>query len=207
MLTAKEGMFDIKFKRILYCYSEEAATKPQIPGVEYIQGIPSDEDLSKESLIILDDLMDAVGSNDNVASLFTRKCHHRSLSVILVSQNLFHSSKQSRTITLNAKYLVVFKNIRDRMQIKHLCRQIAIGNASSNEIYDAYISATSKPFSHFIFDLTPDQPDFLRLRSDIFNENHLGACYANITASELNDEEKRIKPTQIEGSPAFVAYL
>lgn len=207
LIQQRDRMFDIKFKRILYCYSEIAAVKPEIPGVEYKHGLPSNDDYSSDMLIILDDLMDSAYSSASVSEVFTKKSHHLSISVILVTQNLFQSSKQSRTIALNAKYLVVFKNIRDRMQIKHLCRQIAVGNASSTQIYNAYINATSKPFSHFIFDLTPNQYDFLRLRTDIFNENHSGVCFANISSSDLQDEEERIKPETFEGSTIYALRI
>ena len=42
-----------------------------------------------------------MGERDSViAKLFTKKAHHGNLSVIYIVQNLFHQSKDHRTISL-----------------------------------------------------------------------------------------------------------
>jgi hypothetical protein len=46
------------------------------------------------------------------------------ISVILITQNLFHQGRFSRDISLNTKYLVVFKNVRDKNQFVYLARQV-----------------------------------------------------------------------------------
>jgi len=40
--------------------------------------------------------------------------------VLLLTQNLFHQDTNSRDISLNAKYLVLFKNVRDKKQFLYL---------------------------------------------------------------------------------------
>ena len=47
-------------------------------------------------LLILDDLMDE--TNQRVASLITKKSHHRNISVMYIVQNLFHRGKHHQTI-------------------------------------------------------------------------------------------------------------
>ena len=55
-----------------------------------------------------------MGEQDSViARLFRKKTHHCNLGVIYVVRNLFHQSKDHRTISLNASYLVLTKNVRD----------------------------------------------------------------------------------------------
>lgn len=95
-------MFNTKFRSILYCYSEEGA-KPKIEGITYHKGMPTDEQIGIETpqLLILDDLMN-VAYSQAVADLFTKGSHHRDLSVILITQNIFNANKFSRTISLNA---------------------------------------------------------------------------------------------------------
>ncbi len=44
------------------------------------------------------------------------------------SQNLFPPGKQSRTITLNSHYMIVFKNPRDSLGISTLARQMYPNN-------------------------------------------------------------------------------
>jgi len=46
----------------------------------------------KPCLIILDDLLDVVFS-EQVCNLFTKGCHHRNISVILITQNRFHQGR------------------------------------------------------------------------------------------------------------------
>ena len=56
------------------------------------------------NLYIIDDMM---GEKDAfIAKLFTKKSHHGNHSVIYNVQNLFHQSKDNRTISLNVSYLV-----------------------------------------------------------------------------------------------------
>ena len=83
-------------------------------GIEFNEGVPSisEFDSGKGScLLILDDLMHE--TNDVVTKLFTRLSHHTNTSVIFITQNIFGGGKETRTITLNAQYMVLFKNVRD----------------------------------------------------------------------------------------------
>jgi len=47
--------------------------------------------------------------------LFTKGSHRRNISVILITQNLFHQGRFCRDISLNAKYSVALKNVRDKV--------------------------------------------------------------------------------------------
>ena len=78
---------------------------------------------SKPCLIILDDLLNEVYSKE-VCHLFTKGSHHRNINVILITENLFHQAKCCKDISLNAKYIVLLKNTRDKNQFKHLVRQV-----------------------------------------------------------------------------------
>jgi len=59
-----------------------------------------------------------------VSQLFTKESHHRNISLVLFTQNMFHQGPSSRDISLNRKYIVVFKNPRDKSQIVHVARQV-----------------------------------------------------------------------------------
>ena len=56
--------------------------------------------------------------------IFTQGCHHLGLSVMFITQNLFVQGKSARTISLNTTYVVLFKNIRDQLQIRYFARQL-----------------------------------------------------------------------------------
>ena len=63
-------------------------------------------------------------SCDVILDLFTKGSHHKNISVIFIMQNIFHKGKSQRDIRLNTKYIVLYKNPRDRAQIQHLARQV-----------------------------------------------------------------------------------
>jgi hypothetical protein len=54
------------------------------------EGLPDLDNLAprEKHLIILDDLMDE--TDQRVALLFTKKSHHKNISVMYIVQNLFH---------------------------------------------------------------------------------------------------------------------
>ena len=59
-----------------------------------------------------------------VSKLFTKGSHHCNISLVLITQNVFHQGPSSRDISLNSKDIVVFKNPRDKTQIVNLARQV-----------------------------------------------------------------------------------
>src|SRR3989441_12466631 len=146
LLKHAKTVIDPSPERILYCYGVYQKIFSQFEGVEFNEGLPSlDEfDGKKHTLVIIDDLMHE--TNDVVTKLFTRVSHHTNTSVIFITQNLFHADKETRTITLNAQYLVLFKNVRDKSQIAHLSRQMYPGN--SKHMVEAYTDSTSEPYSY-----------------------------------------------------------
>jgi len=100
-------------RKIVCCYGEYQQLFASYPEVEFQHGLPqmSDFDGREPVLLVIDDLMDEVG--DSVVNLFTKGSHHRNVSVVLMVQNLFYKNKHVRTISLNAHYIVLFKNPRD----------------------------------------------------------------------------------------------
>jgi hypothetical protein len=118
-------------EKIIYCYSiwqplydELQSTFAEI--LSFNKGIISIEGLNEKEnkLIILDDLMKKCEKDPNILDLFTVDSHHKNISVMFVSQNLFSQGKYFRTISLNSQYLVLFKNPRDKSQIVVLARQM-----------------------------------------------------------------------------------
>ena len=132
----------------------------------FIQGIPDDKDEivtdpSETHLVMFDDML---GDKDEekIKLWFTRKGHHRNASVVNITQNLFQQSKSSRTISLNAHYLVLFHSPRDKMQIKVLANQL-----QAPHMIHAFNDATSIQHGYLLVDLKPNTPDYLRFRTQI----------------------------------------
>ena len=84
--------------------------------------------------MILDYPLNDVHSKQ-VCDVYTRSRHHRNISVILITQNLFHQGRYCRDISLNAYYLVALKNVRDKEQFMYLAHQV--NPEDSIGLYDA----------------------------------------------------------------------
>ena len=131
---------------------------------EYIHLLVNPYKSSNGSLIIFDDSMSDI-SND-FTQIFTNLSHHQNCSVIYITQNLFHKDSNYRTMSLNAHYLFLMKNDRDKQHINNLARQVCPGN--STYVVESFIQATKSPYSFLLMDFRPQSPNILKLRSHIF---------------------------------------
>lgn len=119
-------------------------------------------------VIVIDDLFSEANRQPDFNNLFTKIARHRGVTVIFLTQNLFHQGGQHRTRNLNTHYLVIFKNPRDQTIIDHISRQ-AFPN-SKNFLASAFRDATTdKPHGYLFLDFTQNCPDEIRVRTDIFN--------------------------------------
>ena len=92
--------------------------------INFIEGLPDMTSLDpmEVNLLIIDDLMHEM--NEVVTQLFTKGSHRRNTSLMLLTQNIFHQNKHSRRFSLNTHYMVLFKNVRDALQITNLVKQM-----------------------------------------------------------------------------------
>jgi len=71
--------------------------------IEFREGLSRPEDYSSDpfspKLVIIDDLMRESSSSEVIVDLFTKGSHHKNLSIILISQNLFHQGRGQRDIS------------------------------------------------------------------------------------------------------------
>jgi len=125
---------------IVWSYIEKNAFPPsqQLPAnILFSEGVPEyiGDAHGDACLVILDDLLNDVYSKQ-VCDLFTRGIHHRYVSVILITQNLFHQDRFCRDIYLNAYYIVALKNVRLNKQFMYLAIQVY------KKIVSVYITLT-----------------------------------------------------------------
>ena len=152
--------------QVVWSYAEWQPAYHSLPdSVTLVQGLPDIPMYSKEpQLVVIDDQMDH--DDNRISNLFTKGSHHRNISVIYIVQNLFDKNKQHRTISLNAHYLVVFKNPRDGSQIVHLAKQMYPGK--TRYVQHAFELATRQAHGYLVIDLKQSTPEIMRLRSKIF---------------------------------------
>ena len=103
--------------------------------------------------------------NNRVVNLFTKGSHHWNLSVIHIVLNLFHQGKGNRNIGLNSHYLVIFSNLRDKLQIFTLAKQMYPGETAW--FIKQYEEAVRRPFFYLFVDLKPTTQDSCRLRTNV----------------------------------------
>ena len=72
-------------------------------------------------LLIIDDLIQSI--DESVTSIFTIYSHHLNVTCILLVQSLFLSSKEYRTIILNANYIILMKSVRNSSAVTQLAKQ------------------------------------------------------------------------------------
>ena len=169
LIENSKEIFGFNFDTMLYCSSQGFPTikNPKIFKCntftdEYVENL----DEKENNLIVIDDNMHISTNDLKISDLFTKKSHHKNITVIMLLQNLFPKSKYMRDISISSNYIVLFKNPRENMQVKLLGRQIDGDN--SNFISNCYLDATKdKPFSYLLLDLCQETTNFLKVRSNV----------------------------------------
>ena len=112
------------------------------PILRLIEGLPdaTKYDITVPRLIILDDLMNDL-KGDIVANLFTKGSHHTNSSIILIVQNIYSQQREMRDISLNAHYITILKNPRDKQQVSTLDSQMFPGHGVNLLIFREVINA------------------------------------------------------------------
>jgi hypothetical protein len=200
LLLFRFELFDKKPGKIYYFYKSwqpifERFTKRGVVD-EWINGLPTKQFIDEVSesdksdggaIFVIDDYMDYI--NQDISSLFSLESHATAINVIFMTQNLFGKNPFMRTISLNSRYIVVFKNPRDNSQIWPLARQMYPRNAAF--VVDAYHYATKNPHSYMLFDFHQATPDILRLRSRILPNERPMVIYAPTTTSEVASRKRK----------------
>ena len=160
-------------ERIVWCYSQWQAVYTEMlvamPHFEFVKGIPTALEqnsyfyVSKWDLIVFDDQMNDADKDGKILNLFTRGSHHRNLSVIYIMQNLFHQGKGNHSISLNSRYLVLFKNPRDKLQILTLAKQMY--PEQTDCFLNQHGEAVKRPFGYLVINLKTTTQDNFRLRT------------------------------------------
>lgn len=167
LLRHRREMFSPVPDRVIWCYGIHQSLYDEIPDVTFVEGFPSNlQDLfDRYTLVIVDDLMSELGNNKRLTHLFTRGSHHMNVSIMFITQNFFHKGKEMREITLNAHYLILFKNRRDMSQLTNIGRQLYPRHLKFFQ--EVFADATKNPYSYLMIDLQPFTPEDMRLRTQI----------------------------------------
>ena len=138
-------------------------------SIVFNEGLPDLEniDTNRNTLVILDDLMTEAGKSEKILNIFTTDSHHKNISVIFVTQNIFSQQKNARTISLNCQYIILTNNPRDRLQVQILGKQMFPGDSSFfNKAYKDAVS--SKEYGYLLCDFTQQTMEENRVQTGVF---------------------------------------
>ena len=166
---------------ILYAYGIHQdffnELEKEIPGLKLHEGIPEKSTLDEltavgPSLVVLDDLLEELGHSKEMSQLMTRGVHHRNMSVVLLTQNMFQQSPFSRTISLNLSYFILLKTCRDVSQITYLSRQMF--PQCPKRLAEAYEDAVNnEQRGYLVVSMHPKTQEDARLATKIFPGEYL----------------------------------
>jgi hypothetical protein len=182
LIRDKKRLFIPNVHRVVFVYAEEqpqlfARLKEVCPEIIFVNGLYQlqsqiEFDATLSTLLVLDDIAHESSSSEYVLQLAVRQSHHKAITVIYVQHNLFQQNKYSRTISLQSKYVILFKNPRDSNQYKYLGNQIfghGIGGKFLVQIFREVSQGVAYP--HLIIDIHPESLNpKLCLISNLFPE-------------------------------------
>lgn len=165
-------MVDRPIGEVVWCYSEWQPAYESIENahVRFHQGLLGLEDFPPQAtarLLIIDDLMSE--ADQRVTDLFTKGSHHRNLSILYLSQNVFHQGKGAREISLNSHFIIIFKSPRDSSQIAYLSRQVF--PKYPKLVKEAYYDACQVPHGYLCLNFKQSTPDDFRVTTQIFPDD------------------------------------
>ncbi len=104
--------------------------------IEFIAGLDMKKlQEASDCIIILDDLMSNKKNDNDVAQLFTKSSHHKSVTVFILWQSPFPQGKITKEIATNADYQVLFNNERQSNHLRCLCQQMTATQEAGSELF------------------------------------------------------------------------
>lgn len=152
------------------------------------------------NVVVLDDQMLEGGpsarrkeglAKDTLVRLFIQGSHHRSITVIYPVQNLFDKQKSHRTISINAQYMVIFRNPRDAGQIEFLGRQMSPNNPKF--LSEVFQEATENPYSYLFLNFRSETPQFMRVMANVLKSDQDTAAKKHLSIYVPRTEKSKAK--------------
>ena len=187
------GTFHPKFDKMYFFYQEFQPMYTQMQydlDIEFVSCIDFEMIEKLENcLLIFDDSCEEIYEDKRFLKIATSG-RHKKVHVIFVKHNLFHQSKNSRTIDLNTTHVILFNSPRDVNQIAYFGKQLN----KTLFLKDCFRKATSETFGHLLIDFDLNSSDSLRYVSNITGPApsifYLPSSKAVVTSID-NERERR----------------
>ena len=202
-----QTLFQVKPKKIVYAYDRwqprfERMQKKD--GIQFYRGVPDPRHLTqwfgrtRGGVLVLDDLMEEGGQDKRVLDLFTKDSHHRNITVLYLTQDLFPPGKFAKTINRNAHYIVAFKNPRDQTGIRTVLLQAF--PERWRQVLRLFKRVTSRPFGYLMLDVHPASDDRYRLWSHLTPRE--GKAQVHTLRADVPAVRQRTATRTRQGPPA-----
>ena len=173
LLKNSKQLFGFNFDSITYVSGRSFPKENSVNGkiirklTNFVEDDLKNINSMQNNIIIFDDNMNVESNDPLLSDMFTNMSHHLNITIIFIMQNLFPKGKFMKDISVNATYIVLMSNPRDKLQIKTLSYQI---DGDSGAFYfNCFKDATkNNPFSYLFLDFNQTTPDALRVRTNIF---------------------------------------
>ena len=129
---------------------------------------PLEEYLEGKSLVIFDDVIFNKTLVKIASELFIRG-RHKQISVIFITQNLYHQSTCFRALALNASHVFIFA-IRDLKQINYFARSFLSDEEVKGFVKLYKKQVLEKPYHYILVDFSQPCHSILRIRSNVLLE-------------------------------------
>ena len=154
--------------------------------ISFEHGLPSEPMLmqmkdkynAQHQMIIIDDMSDLFLNSDIGRALAVDICHHSNITCVYITHALFNAYKNSRIISQNTKYFIIFRNHRDSSTLRYLSSQVWPSKPFIlNQAYDQIIEDNLEPFTYFIINLHNLESRKFLVLSNIFPFEFPMCCY------------------------------
>ena len=138
MIEHRSSIYNCIFDRIIYfsphCLSGSqnnyiASLRTFFPNLEISANLPNPDDLNivaddSHKLFLIDDFMESFNNSSLAFRLLTIDSHHRKITVIVTTHNLFDASKYKKTFSRNYSEMVILANRGDKLSLRTLGSQM-----------------------------------------------------------------------------------
>lgn len=173
IIENRSVMFKQRVTKVLYCYGVWSKDFQNLPGVEFVKGLPADfeelnsvfsSDSDSHVLLIFDDLVHELFESLKAQNLFIGGSHHNNISIIFTMHNLYFQGRYGRTMKLNVSYWLIFNNSADLLQIRMMGDRYGI----KIPLLFAMKEINSMLHGYILIDLSPTNVSSIKVKRDIF---------------------------------------
>ena len=112
--------------------------------------------------------MEKIVKSAKMQELFTKYCHHKYITTIMVSQNAFQDVPNAHTISLNTHIHILFADKRDKSQVSYFAQQLFCSKRKKKCFLDVYDKHMKNQFAYLTIDCTPQFPPKNKVCANIF---------------------------------------